>query len=111
MYARVFIVDEIRGEFVLHVRMELVNKFQAPPTQLAIIVMPAGTLLDQRGPRVYTEGDGGAAEYRERYRTPTRQNVVHNVSHHIMINCLCLTSVACYCREYPVTECHQSYKK
>ena len=43
-------------------------------------MMPAGTRNDQRGPRVYTEGNGGTAKHRERDRASTRDNDVHNVS-------------------------------
>ena len=50
-------------------------------------MMPAGTGNDQRRPRVYTEGDGGAAKYRERDRASTRDNDVHNVSSRNVKSC------------------------
>ena len=70
-------------------------------------MMPAGTRNDQRGARVYTEGDGRAAKHRERYRASARDNDVHNVSSiHYISHIICIVY-----REYSVAECHQCYKK
>ena len=111
LYARLFVFNEIRGQLTIYTCTNL---------QVQLIMIPAGTGNDQRGPRVYTEGDGGAAKHRERDRASTRDNDVYNVSSTMMctmrsvdkLNVVFYISyIIWHCREYSVTECHQSYKK